>query len=127
GWYSRSHPQLYWPRYRSTEKITPEAYIRILRKWGSRLSRSGVIATHRATMNAHPVENSHSRKIAGSSSSQYASIVTVPDIGRNPEAYEITHMTTRAGPRIISSARTPAAGSTALGKFTDRTRFMFLV
>src|SRR5699024_3870320 len=96
GWYSMSHPQLYWPRYRSTEKITPEAYIRILRKCGSRLSRSGVIATQRATMNAHPVENSHSRKIAGSSSSQYASIVTLPDIGRNPEAYEITHMTTMA-------------------------------
>src|SRR5699024_4155110 len=53
-------------------------------------------------------------------------IVTLPDIGRNPEAYEITHMTTMAGPRIISSASTPAAGSTARGNCTDLTRFMFL-
>src|SRR5699024_11362694 len=106
--------------------MTPEAYMRIRRKWGSRLSRSGVIATQRHTMHGHPAENIHSRAIAGTSSSQYASIVTFPDIGRNPEPYEITHITTIAGPSIISSASTPAAGSTARGKFTDRTRFMFL-
>src|SRR5690625_2474039 len=85
------------------------------------------MATQRATRKAHPVEKSHIRATVGNRNSQCQSMVTLPAIGRNPERYEITHMTISAGPRTVSSVRTPAMGNTARGNCTDRTRLKFLL